>query len=181
MTLDELGNAFKRASEEIEDKLFDITVQVAFSSIQLIRDRLNDGVDASGSKLKPYSEKPFWLVPNHIPESAKRKLKSQVKKNGFYKGYKAVREASGRQTSVRDYFFSGAMLNNVDVVAQALIDEGVVSVDVDAKDKKQRDILGYNQDRDNTKILENSEEEVMLLLEDFEEEIIEIVNRNIDG
>jgi hypothetical protein len=101
--------------------------KVGLRAIQLIRARTLRGVDVYDKSFKPYSTRAFVMPVGAVLKKALHKLKDDneqavifTTKSGakwilIKHGYKALREAMGRQTDVVNLSIKGAMLRGLTV------------------------------------------------------------------
>ncbi len=137
----------------------------------------NSGIDARGSKMPLYSDRPFnlgKLDPNDFNAPSRiikfKKDAAQNKNNG---SYKALRQAYGLPVDRRNLTFDGTMWKSIEQVV-AYHDEFKTIVEIRPKDPKTKMKVDNNSRIVKVNILAFGKEERELLAELNEERIREL-------
>ena len=137
----------------------------------------NSGIDARGSKMKLYSDRPFnlgKLNPNDFNAPSRIiKFKKDAAKNKNNGSYKALRQAYGLPVDHRNLTFNGTMWKSIEQVV-AYHDEFKTIVEIRPKDPRTKMKVDNNSRIVKVNILAFGKEERDLLADLNEERIREL-------
>ena len=154
--LRDLINKYTRIAAEIPEQRQKLALIYAKEAHAITQDRLvNLGVDARGTKFKPYSEKyiAHRLIPNKFAKQGvvvKFKKDAQAGKNNG--SYRAFREAYGRPTDKRTHNLDNNMLQSIEQVI-TFHDEYKTIVEIRPQDKETKRKVDANSRIVNINIL----------------------------
>jgi hypothetical protein len=125
-------------AKELPEQRQKLALIYAHDAYALTADRLqNEGIDARGTKMKAYSDKPMkhWLLnPTNFNAPTKvSKFKKDAAKGVNNGSYKAFRSSYGLPTDKRTLTFDGTMLKSIDQVV-VFHDEYKTIVEIRPKD-----------------------------------------------
>lgn len=115
----DLINKYTKIVNDLPAERQKLALIYAHDAFGLVADRIqNDGIDARGTKMKPYSERRINLSklnPNEFNAPTKIiKFKEDAKKGKNNGSYSALRKAYGLTTAKRTLTFDGDMFNSIE-------------------------------------------------------------------
>lgn len=127
MTVDEYTRELERSLSGFIAQFPKLGQEVGNNAKALIERRVvGQGIDHQGRPFSGYSDRPYptYVNRNRLGKGAYAALvgkakQSQKARGGLYSSYKDVREAAGRQTSKKDFRFTGEMWRNTLPVTKA--------------------------------------------------------------
>lgn len=180
----------KMAQAMVGDVQKKAALRTSFNALAIIKKRVQrEGTKEDGSKFKDYSTTPLPLFfyngrSRTGSDAANKKLekvaKGQAKEGqkGYYASYSQWRQANNLQVAHKDFTFSGRMWSNIKPVMSDQKD-GIVTVAINAVEDEAKKKLKYVSDRDGA-ILRLSKEEVALLSDQYTNEFINELSKNLE-
>lgn len=179
--LKNLIQKYTAIAKELPEQRQKLALIYAHDAHALTANRIqNSGIDARGSKMKLYSERPFnlgKLDPNDFNAPSKiAKFKKDAAKGVNNGSYRALRQAYGLPIDKRTLTFDGTMWKSIEQVV-AYHDEFKTIVEIRAKDAKTKSKVDNNSRIVNINILAFGKDEKEFLAELNKERIRELYGR----
>ena len=187
MTIKEYNQKLGAVIKTMDMKQGVIMASLGIEALTMIKKRvIETGVDAKGSKYKPYSTKAMLTNCSALTSSAcstiagskdKRRDLNWVTIKGhrlfnLSGGYKQFREIQGRQTTHVDFSFNNDMWNDINLISKAGQHKQGIAV-IGARDGHQKKVLAGNTDRRGD-ILDLSIKEIDYLRDEYNLETLKI-------
>jgi len=190
MTFPELDKKFDNIVRELADARGKMMVDVGIIALKDIKDRIiNTGVDAKGSKYRPYSTKAMLVGCKSMNASVCNSFfgKENNKKhkwrtvNGKHLailpgGYKKLREMHNRRTDITNFSWSNDMWNDINIRSnQGQHEQGTVIIGAKL-DKEKKKLAHHTKDRGD--ILDLNPTEILELYKKCELTSLQVIRNN---